>query len=225
MRGAAHWSHLRLRERVILCNTVLQLAVSLARQTLDPAMRWPPLHGTVAGGFFDASISRRDGHLDKSPVPKPPSFPSISRGQLNPRAQLLERAALALRARRFAEAEQLAAEVLRANRTDTAAASMLARALLAQNRGEEAIAPLEKAARRTGDPDIEILLRAALGSAGRREEAIEQLRPTTARRPPFLPAFQALAGQPPKAGRVDQAIAGVESGLAVVPAAIHLRLD
>ena len=158
-------------------------------------------------------------------MPKPPSFSPTSRGQLNPRAQLLERAALALRARRFAEAEQLAAEVLRANRTDTAAASMLARALLAQNRGEEAIAPLEKAARRTGDPDIEMLLGAALGSAERREEAIEQLRRTTARRPPFLPAFQELAGQLAKAGRVDEAIAVVESGLALAPEALDLQLD
>jgi tetratricopeptide (TPR) repeat protein len=138
---------------------------------------------------------------------------------------MLERAALALRAGRFAEAEQLAAEVLRANRIDTAAASMLARALLAQNRGEEAIAPLEKAARRNSDPEIEMLLGAALGSAGRREEAIEQLRRTTARRPPFLPAFQELAGQLARAGRVDEAIAAIESGLALAPEAIELQLD
>ena len=55
------------------------------------------------------------------------------------------------RMRQFAEAEQLAAEVLRASRTDTAAVSILAQALQAQNRGGEAIAPLEKAARRGSD--------------------------------------------------------------------------
>jgi tetratricopeptide (TPR) repeat protein len=183
-----------------------------------------PLHATVVGGFFDDCVGCRDGHLYTSPVPKPPSFP-VSRGHQHPRGQLLERAALALRARRFAEAEQLAAEVLRANRTDTAAASMLARALLAQNRGEEAIAPLEKAVRRDSDAEIEMLLGAALGSAGRREEAIEQLRRTTARRPPFLPAFQELAGQLARAGRVEEAIAVVESGLALAPEAIDLQLD
>jgi hypothetical protein len=37
---------------------------------------------------------------------------------------MLERAAAALRAQRFAEAEQLAAEVLRASRSDPAAASI-----------------------------------------------------------------------------------------------------
>src|ERR1035437_2644099 len=87
-------------------------------------------------------------HAMISPVPKPPFSPSVSRGRS---AQLLERAAVALRTRQFAEAEQLAAEVLRGSRNDTAAASILARALLALNRGGEAIAPLEKAVRRSSD--------------------------------------------------------------------------
>src|SRR5437868_3672522 len=130
---------------------------------------------------------------------------------------MLEPAALALRMGQFPEAEQLAAEVLRASRTDTAAASILARALMAQNRGGEAIAPLEKAARRSSDASIETLLGAALGSAGRRTEAIEQLRRTTARRPPFAPAFQELASQLSQAGRIDEATAVVESGLALAP--------
>jgi tetratricopeptide (TPR) repeat protein len=138
---------------------------------------------------------------------------------------MLERAALALRTQHFAEAEQLAAEVLRASRTDTAAASILARALIAQNRGAEAIAPLERAARRSSDANIETLLGAALGSAGRGAEAIEQLRRTTARRPPFTPAFQELAGQLAKAGCVDEAIAVVEAGLALAPEIIDLQLD
>ena len=119
----------------------------------------------------------------------------------------------------------MAAEVLKASRTDAAAASILARALLAQNRGAEAIAPLEKAARRGGDAGLETLLGAALGSAGRGAEAIERLRLATARRPAFLPAFQELAGQLAKAGRVDEAIAVVESALALSPQAIDLQLD
>jgi Flp pilus assembly protein TadD len=139
--------------------------------------------------------------------------------------QTLERAALALRMRHFAEAEQLAAEVLRVSRTDIVAVSILARALIAQNRGEEAIAPLEKAARRSSDASIEMLLGAALGGAGRRAEAIEHLRRTTARRPPFMPAFQELAGQLAKAERVDEAIAVIESGLGLVPETIDLQID
>jgi Flp pilus assembly protein TadD len=155
-------------------------------------------------------------------VPKHPSFPSVSRG---PGHQLLERAARALQLRRFAEAEQLAAEVLKASRTDTAAASILGRALIGQNRGAEAIAPLEKAARRSGDAGVETLLGAALGGAGRRSDAIELLRRTTARRPPFTPAFQELAGQLSNAGRIDEAITVVENGLALAPETIDLQVD
>lgn len=150
---------------------------------------------------------------------------NIPRGHVHSRAQLLERAALALRMQRFAEAEQLAAEVLLANRTDAAAVSILAQALLAQMRGEEAIGPLEKAARRHNDPTIETLLAKALGAARRRAEGIELLRRTTARRPPFLPAFQELAGQLTKDGRFDEAINVIESALALAPQIVDLQLD
>ncbi len=156
-------------------------------------------------------------------MPKHPTLPAVSRGS-HP-AQLLERAALALRMQHFGEAEQLAAEVLRTSRTDTAATMMLAQALIAQNRATEAIAPLEKAVRRSSDARIETLLGAALGSAGRSAEAIEHLRRSAARRPPFMPAFQELAGQLAKAGRVEEAIAVAESALALTPESIDLQLD
>ena len=156
-------------------------------------------------------------------MPKHPTLPAVSRG--NRPAQLLERAALALRTQHFGEAEQLAADVLRTSRTDTAATMILAQALIAQNRAAEAIAPLEKAARRSSDARIETLLGAGLGNAGRGAEAIEQLRRTAARRPPFMPAFQELAGQLLKAGRVEEAIAVVESGLALTPESVDLQLD
>jgi len=125
----------------------------------------------------------------------------------------------------FGEAERLASEVLRASRTDAAAVALLAQALIAQNRGAEAVSPLEKVVRRGNDPGLETLLGAALGSAGRGEEAIEQLRRTAARRPPFPPAVQELAGQLAKASRIDEAIAAVESGLALLPENIDLQLD
>lgn len=138
---------------------------------------------------------------------------------------MLERADLALRMQRFAEAEQIAAEVLKASRTNVAAVSILARALLAQNRGHEAIASLERAVRRGADPGLETLFGTALAAAGRIAEAIEQLRHTTERRPPFLPAFQELARQLAMAGRVEEAIAVAESAIALAPAAADLQLD
>jgi Flp pilus assembly protein TadD len=122
-------------------------------------------------------------------------------------------------------AEQLAAEVLRVSRTDTVAVEILARALIAQNRGGQGIPLLEKAARRSNDASIETLIGAALGSAGRHAEAIEQLRRTAARRPPIAPAFQQLAGHLMKAGRVDEAIAVIESELALAPENIDLQVD
>lgn len=153
------------------------------------------------------------------------SLPSASARHQQPRAQAIERAALALRTGQFADAEQLATEVLRRDRLNTAAVRILAGALLAQNRGGDAIVPLEEAARRDNDPGIEILLGAALGNAGRHAEAIEQLRLTAARRPPVLPAFQELAGQFVKTGRADEAIAVIQSGLELAPEAIDLQLD
>ena len=50
------------------------------------------------------------------------------------------------------EAERIAAEVLKANRGNARAAQVLGQVQLMQNRGAEAIAPLEKAARRSEDP-------------------------------------------------------------------------
>jgi Flp pilus assembly protein TadD len=115
------------------------------------------------------------------------------------------------------EAERLASEVLKANRANIAAAQILGRALLMQNRIAEAIAPLEKAARRSEDPVVETLLGNALASAGRSGEAIEQLRLATARRPPYPPAFAELGGQLGKLGRIEESIAAFESGLALAP--------
>src|SRR6185437_10031855 len=140
-------------------------------------------------------------------------------------AQPLERAAMALRMGHFGEAERLAGDVLKASRTDAAAVALLAQALIAQNRGSEAIAPLEKVVRRGNDAGLETLLGAALGGAGRSKEAIEQLRRTAARRPPFPPAIQEFAGQLAKAGQIDEAIAAIESGTALLPANIELQLD
>jgi tetratricopeptide (TPR) repeat protein len=152
-----------------------------------------------------------------------PSHPALN--PQHSRAQLLERAAMALRMRQFADAEQLAAEALKANRTDNVAISMLANALLAQGRGREAIPLLEKAARRGGDAAIETLLGAALASAGRRADAIAQLRITAARQPLYPPAAQELAGQLSQAGEPDAAIAALHSAAALRPDLIELQLD
>ena len=157
-------------------------------------------------------------------MPKHP-VPFANPGANQARAQAHDRAALALRMQNFPEAERLAGDILRASRTDGTAISILAHALIAQNRAAEAVAPLEKAVRRGGDAAIETLLGAALGGAGRSQDAIAQLRRAAARRPFYPPALQELAGQLSKAGQIDEAIAVIAGGVASMPDLIALQLD
>jgi predicted Zn-dependent protease len=50
------------------------------------------------------------------------------------------------------EAERITADILKAERANARAAHVHGQALLMQNRAADAIAPLERAARRSGDP-------------------------------------------------------------------------
>jgi Flp pilus assembly protein TadD len=140
-------------------------------------------------------------------------------------AQALQQASTALRTKQFDRARQIAADVLKSNRADRNAVLILAHALIGQQRAGEAVAPLERAARRSGDAEIETLLGAALCGSRRSAEGIEQLRRTAARRPPYLPAFQELAGQLAKAGQLTEAISTIENGLTLVPESIDLKVD
>jgi Tfp pilus assembly protein PilF len=123
------------------------------------------------------------------------------------------------------EAERLAEGVLKSNRGNALAAEVLGRALLMQNRADEAIVPLERAVRRDGNPAIETLLATALAAIGRSDEALDQLRRTMARRPAFPPAFLEAAGQLGKIGRLEEALAALEDGLALTPDAADLRME
>jgi Flp pilus assembly protein TadD len=154
-----------------------------------------------------------------------PSNISSGPGRRNPGDDALDRAVVALQMRRPGEAERLAAGVLRANRSNHNAAKVLGWALLAQNRASEAIVPVERAARRSQDPEIETVLAVALAATGRQQEALDQLRQTTARRPAFPPAFREYAGQLAKLDRFGEAIEVIESAIALAPDALDLQLD
>jgi tetratricopeptide (TPR) repeat protein len=125
---------------------------------------------------------------------------------------------------RPAEAEQLASGVLKSDRSNVFAAEVLGRALLMQNRASEAIITLQRAARRSENPAIETLLAVALAAAGKSEEASDQLQRTIERRPPFLPAFLEYGSQLSKAGHFDAGVTVLESGLALAPDALDLRM-
>ena len=110
--------------------------------------------------------------------PMPKSSPNAG-----PQNAKLERAALALRMREFAEAERLAGDVLKAERGNVNAAVLLGQALLATGRASEAVAPLERAARKAGDAVIETLLGTALAASGRLQDALDCWQQATMRRP------------------------------------------
>jgi tetratricopeptide (TPR) repeat protein len=139
-------------------------------------------------------------------------------------AQALEQAALALRSQRPDQAERLAAGVLNTDRANAQAAQILGTALLVQGRGAEAVAPLTSTAQRTQDPAVETLLARALAAAGRRDDAIAQLRQATQRRPAYPLAFLELGEALGASGRPSEGIAILEAGLALFPSADGLRI-
>jgi tetratricopeptide (TPR) repeat protein len=143
----------------------------------------------------------------------------------NSGSRAIESALFALRMQRPDEAERLAAAVLNSDRRNTLAARVLGRALLMQGRAAEAIVPLERAARRGDDPAIETELAIALAAAGRRDEALDQLRQTTARRPPFPQAFVEHGGLLSKIGSLEEAVAVLESGLTLAPDVVELQIE
>ncbi len=140
-------------------------------------------------------------------------------------AQALQQAVHALRTRQFARAEQIAASILRTNRADRTALLVHAHALLGQQRASEAVAPLEKALLRGSDPELETLLGAALCDARRAADGLAQLRKTASRRPPYLPAFQELAGRLARSGQITEAIGTIENALALSPDSVDLKID
>jgi tetratricopeptide (TPR) repeat protein len=149
---------------------------------------------------------------------------SLSPERSRPPHPALAKASLALQMQQFEEAEQLAAQVLKSDRGNKFAAEILGRALMAQNRLDEAIVHLAKFARRTGEPSIETLLAGMLAAVGRKGEALDHLRNAVARRPPYIPAFVELALQLRKAGQFDEAMTVTESGLTFEPQSADLQL-
>ena len=171
--------------------------------------------GTVAVGAARVRLPALLRWLLQS-MSKRPSRPPAPNGQAPAMPRSKGRFSR-LRMQRPNEAELLAAGVLKSDRGNIVAAQVLGRALMVQGRPAEAIVVLERTVRRSSDPAIETLLAGALAAAGRGDDALEQLRKTTARRPPFPPAFLEHGGQLSRLGRLDEAVAVLESGLALAP--------
>jgi len=148
--------------------------------------------------------------------------------RLDPPTHLLDQvpnsARRALREGRLADAESLAREALSANPHDVVAVQALGHALLVQNRAVEAVEALRSPAAHSRDPAVETLFARALATAGRREEALDQLRRTTSRRPVFVLAFLELGELLGRSGRLDAAFEAFTEGLALAPEAAVLRV-
>lgn len=136
----------------------------------------------------------------------------------------LEQAMIALRSRRLEDAARLANSVLRADRGNLLAVEILGTALLALDRPVDALVPLQRSAKRSGDPAIETLAAKALLASGRTQEALAQLQLTTERRPPYPPAFLELGEALAASGRFEEAADVLGQALNLMPTADGLRI-
>src|SRR5262249_15425787 len=121
-----------------------------------------------------------------------------------------------------AEAERVVRNVLAAMPQHPRALYLLGCALLRQDRAAQAIAPLEKAARALQDPVVETELGMALRTSGRIDDALARLRRATKRRPVHSRAFYELAFLLLTVGHAEEAVATLEHGAQLAPAAVEL---
>ncbi|MGE0063381.1 MAG: tetratricopeptide repeat protein [Xanthobacteraceae bacterium] len=146
---------------------------------------------------------------------KPPPSPFAPRP--NATEQALQAAAFALQANRPAEAERIAGEVSRRNRSDPRAAQLYGYALLMQGKAKDAIPPLERAFKQTRDPAVETQLAMALREAGQTEQALERFQHAVSRKPVFPPAFLEYSVLLLNLDRTAEAIDLMKHGAALAP--------
>ncbi len=132
-------------------------------------------------------------------------------------AEALQRAAFAAQNGHPLDAERIAGEILTANAGHPEATRILGYALLMQGRADEALAPLEKAARTSRNPEVETQLAIALRHVEKNDKALLWLRRAIKRRPPFAPAFHELGYLLYILKQPDEAIEVLRQGTAVAP--------
>lgn len=132
-------------------------------------------------------------------------------------AEALQWAAIAIQNGLPQDAERVARDVLKADAASVEGAKLLGYALMLQDRADEAVAPLEKAARASRNPAIETQLSIALRHVGKTDKALIWLKRAVTRTPPFAPAFDELGFLLRMLNRPAEAIAPLKQGVAVAP--------
>jgi tetratricopeptide (TPR) repeat protein len=155
--------------------------------------------------------------LDLDPmISKTPSGPP-RRQQPDTSEAALQWAANAMQSGRAAEAERAAGEVLQKNPGDARAAHIYGHALYQQGRGQDAIAPLERAIQQNHSPVLETQVGMLLRQADRLDDALKYLARATKRQPPFPPAFLEYGSLLLEQLRYDEAVEVLERGLYLAP--------
>ena len=137
--------------------------------------------------------------------------------------EAIVRAMEAIQRGRPVDAERIVREVLAREPKSQSGLHVLGRALLAQQRPQDAIGPLEAAARH-GDPVAETNLGIALNQCGRTADALVWLERAVTRQPPFEHAFYELGGLLFSMRRAKDAEAVLKRGLAVSPNSVEISI-
>jgi tetratricopeptide (TPR) repeat protein len=139
------------------------------------------------------------------------------------REAALQQAAHTMQTGRPAETERIAGALLQRNPGDEQAAQLYGYALYMQGRGEEAIAPLERAAQQNRSAQLETQLAMVLRQAGRADDALKHFARAIKRQPPFPPAFLEYGNLLLRSRRLDEAIDVLQKGVALAPNFAELR--
>jgi len=137
--------------------------------------------------------------------------------------EAITRAMEAIQRGRPVDAERILREVLAKDPRSQTALHVLGRALLAQQRPQDAIAPLEAAAR-NGDPIAETNLGIALNQSGRPADALVWLERAVTRQPPFEHAFYELGTLLVSMRRAKDAEGVLKRGLAINPNSVEMSI-
>ena len=124
------------------------------------------------------------------PMKKQARIPKGARAAMAAEAEAVARAVAAGNSGDLSEAERIVRDVLAKNPQHLEALQLLGALLMGQKRPREAAAPLEEAARRSPNPELETHLAIALREIGRTDEALAWLYRAIEHQPAYARAFQ-----------------------------------